>query len=493
MSATDREPSSLPRFRFAPSPTGPLHVGNARTALFNWLAARHLGGVFVYRVEDTDRERSRPEFEASQMEDLRWLGLDWDEGPDLGGTHGPYRQSERTDFYRDGLKELESAGLVYPCYCTDEELEARKEEARRRGLQPHYDGTCRSLTSEQISRLESEGRRPAYRFTVPEGEVTVLDLFRGHVTFGAEMVGDFVVLRSDGLPTYNYACVIDDHGMAMTHVLRGEDHLSNTLRQKMLYDAFRWDPPHFGHLPLVLGPDREKLSKRHGDITLGRYRRMGFAPSALQNALALLGWSPGDDREIMTTEELIRDFDLGRVGCSASVFDQKKLNWIGQKHLQAASLEAILPLAHEALQGAGLTGELLEGERLTQLVEMSRDYIHSAGEIPEVMGYLIREPLEPDEDAIAALRDPKARSLIEVLQADLTRENRSSDLDDGRLAPKDWLKEAGKELSLGGRHLFQPVRAALTGRARGPDLAHIILWLGSRGVSRRLRAALEWD
>jgi glutamyl-tRNA synthetase len=425
------------------------------------------------------------------MEDLRWLGLDWDEGPDLGGSWGPYRQSERAEFYKAGLKDLEAKGLVYPCYCTDEELEARREKARRAGLQPHYDGTCRSLTSERKSRFEAEGRRPAHRFIVPEEEVTILDLFRGHVTFGAEMVGDFVVLRGGGLPTYNYACVIDDHGMAMTHVLRGEDHLSNTLRQEMLYRAFGWNPPHFGHLPLVLGSDREKLSKRHGDITLSRYRKQGFAPSALQNALALLGWSPGDDREVMTTEELIRDFDLGRVGRSASVFDQDKLNWIGQKHHQMAPVEVLVPLARKALGEAGLESELVQGERLTQLIELSRDYVHSAGEIPEAMGYLLREPLEAQEEARAVLRDPKARSLVEALGTDI--EARSSDLDSGKLAPTEWLKEVGKGLSLKGRHLFQPVRAALTGRLSGPDLAHIIIWLGSRGVSRRLRAALHWD
>jgi glutamyl/glutaminyl-tRNA synthetase len=305
------------------------------------------------------------------------------------------------------------------------------------------------------------------------------------------MVGDFVVLRGDGLPTYNYACVIDDHAMAMTHVLRGEDHLSNTLRQEMLYRAFGWNPPHFGHLPLVLGSDREKLSKRHGDTTLGRYRKQGFAPSALQNALALLGWSPGDDREIMTTEELIRDFDLGRVGRSASVFDQDKLKWMGQKHHQTTPVEALIPLARKAFRDAEIESELVQGERLIQLIELSRDYVHSAGGIPEAMGYLVREPLEPQEEARAVLRDPKARSLVEALETDV--EARSLALDSGELAPTEWLKEIGKGLSLKGRQLFQPVRAALTGRLSGPDLAHIILWLGSRGVSRRFRAALQWD
>ena len=480
------------RLRFAPSPTGPLHVGNARTALFNWLAARRLGGAFIYRVEDTDRERSRPEFEASQMDDLRWLGLEWQEGPDVGGASGPYRQSERASFYREAAASLEEKGLVFPCYCTDEELEMRRERALADGRSPHYDGTCLRLTDAQRRRYETEGRGKATRFHVPGSGISVRDLFRADVTFGADMVGDFVILRADGLPTYNFACVVDDRAMAVTHVLRGEDHLSNTVRQVMLYEALAWEPPRFGHLPLVLGPDREKLSKRHGDISLGRFRREGYLPAAVRNALALLGWSPGENREILTTEELVRDFDLARVRRSASVFDVDKLNWIGQKHVQAAPAEEIAPLAAAAFEEAGIRGDLVRGERLLRLIRVFQSDLPFAGKLPELAGDLVREPVRPDGEAREAACGNAGRVLLRDLATDLADPGRVRDLDAGRLEPRQWMKDAGSRTGLKGKDLFQPIRGALTGTLTGRDLGPIIAWLGSEGVIRRLEAALLW-
>ena len=294
------------RVRFAPSPTGHLHVGGARTALFNWLFARHERGRFILRVEDTDVERSSADLETGILEDLRWLGLVWDEGPDRGGAFGPYRQSERVAAYRDGARRLVAEGKAYPCFCTDEELERKKEARRAANLPPQYDGACRRLSETERARKRSEGRPESVRFVVPDDAGRRLDdLIRGEVAFPGGMVGDFVILRSNGLPTYNFAAATDDAAMAITHVIRGEEHLSNTLRQIMIYEAFDLAPPAFAHIPLILGPDRSKLSKRHGAPNVYDFHMRGYPAEAIVNYLAFLGWSPPGEGEILRLLEEI--------------------------------------------------------------------------------------------------------------------------------------------------------------------------------------------
>ncbi|HRR42783.1 MAG TPA: glutamate--tRNA ligase, partial [Syntrophales bacterium] len=316
------------RVRFAPSPTGDLHVGNARTALLNWLFARHHGGDFILRVEDTDRVRTSDVYERNILEDLMWLGIDWDEGPEKDGPFGPYRQSGRLEIYRGYLERLVAEGRAYRCYCTEEELEKERAGLLSRGKAPRYGGRCRNLTVEQGKKFDDEGRAYAYRFRVEEGLIEFTDLIRGPMKFNAEDIGDFIVLRSNAVPAYNFAVVIDDYLMKVSHVIRGEDHLSNTAAQLMLYAAFGFTPPVFAHHALILGKDRAKLSKRHGSVTVREFRRQGILPEAMVNYLALMGSSYGEGREVMTLAEIVNEFSLDRIGKGGAVFDEEKLDWL---------------------------------------------------------------------------------------------------------------------------------------------------------------------
>ena len=300
------------RVRFAPSPTGPFHIGGARSALFNWLLARKLGGKMVLRIEDTDRKRSTPESEENIKNSLRWLGMDWDEGVDVGGPYGPYRQMERLDIYKKYTDQLLAEGKAYYCYCTPEELEEERQGLLKEGKMPRYMGKCRELTPEQIAKYEAEGRKPSVR---------VHDLIRGDVEFDSNGIGDFVIVKSDGIPTYNYAVVIDDSLMHVTHVIRAEEHLSNTPRQLLVYDALGFEKPVFGHVSLILGTDHTKMSKRHGATSLDAYRQKGYIPAGLNNFLALLGWAPSGEKEIFTMEEAIQEFSLDHVAKNPAVFD----------------------------------------------------------------------------------------------------------------------------------------------------------------------------
>ncbi|MBI4410264.1 MAG: glutamate--tRNA ligase, partial [Gemmatimonadetes bacterium] len=319
------------RTRFAPSPTGSLHLGNARVAVLNWLFARHERGQFILRIEDTDVERTVASAEAEILDDLCWLGLDWDEGPGIEGPaeqgpFGPYRQSERGSLYRAQAERLVESGRAFRCYCSDEELEAKRRAALARGEKPHYDGTCRRLSAAQAAQRERAGRRPAVRFHVPpEGEVVVRDVVRGEVRFAADEIGDFIILRSDGAPTYNFAVVVDDVLMEISHVIRGVGHLSNTPRQVLLYQALGRPAPVFAHVPQVLGPDRQKLSKRHGATSLAEYRRLGYHPDALVNYLSLLSWSSPSGEEFLVRERLLNEISLERIGSADVVFDPGKL------------------------------------------------------------------------------------------------------------------------------------------------------------------------
>jgi glutamyl-tRNA synthetase/nondiscriminating glutamyl-tRNA synthetase len=322
------------RVRFAPSPTGYVHVGNARTELFNWLFARHQGGQFILRIEDTDAERSKPEYERQLIHDLRWFGLDWDEGPDVGGPHGPYRQSERQAIYAEQVEKLIAQGDAYYCFCTAEQLEAERQEELKAGRQPRYSGRCRKLAADEVSRRKSAGEPAAVRLKIAESSFFWNDRVHGPTTISSDVIGDPVIVRSEGLPAYNFAVVIDDHLMEITHVIRGDDHISNTPRQLAVYRALGWEPPEFAHLSTILGPDRTRLSKRHGATSMESFREMGILPEALRNYLLLLGWSASDGKtEILNTAEMIAQFSLDRITKSPAVFDPQKLSWLNGVYL----------------------------------------------------------------------------------------------------------------------------------------------------------------
>ncbi len=471
------------RVRFAPSPTGWLHVGGARTAYFNWLFARQHGGRFVLRIEDTDVARNDEASERGVLEDLRWLGLDWDEGPDVGGAHGPYRQSERLARYREEAEHLVARGFAYPCFCTDADLQSWREAARAAGRPPHYGGHCRHLSLPEREAARAAGRPESVRFAVEARDWTLHDAVRGEVRFPAGMVGDFVLLRSNGLPTYNFACVVDDAAMAISHVIRAEEHLPNTARQLMLYAALERDAPVFAHLALILNPDRTKMSKREGEaaVAVSDWRRAGFVPEAMLSYLALLGFHTADEREILSREELLREFSLERVGRSGSIFDRDKLRWMNAHVLHHASGAELRAWAGEFLPE---TARALPAGRLEGLLELVRGNVATLAELPAELEPYLAERVSPDPEAAAALAGAPARRLCAELAADL-----EGLADWSGEVFKSALQSAGKRLGLKGRDLFQPVRAALTGRTHGPELPQVALALGRAACVSRLRAA----
>ncbi|SHJ04382.1 glutamate--tRNA ligase [Desulfofundulus thermosubterraneus] len=477
------------RVRFAPSPTGPLHIGGARSALFNWLFARNQGGTFIMRIEDTDLERSSRESEKNILEALRWLGLDWDEGIEVGGPHGPYRQTERLTIYQRYARQLLETGWAYHCYCTEEELAAEREALLARGEMPRYTGRCRHLCEEDRRRLEAEGRRPVLRFAVPSGEnIIVQDLVRGEVSFDADGIGDFIIVKSDGIPTYNFAVVVDDHTMGITHVIRAEEHLSNTPRQILLYRAFGWPVPQFAHVSLILGQDRTKMSKRHGATSIEQYREMGYLPEALVNFLALLGWSPGGEEEIFTLEELKRQFSLERVAKNPAVFDLDKLNWLNGHYIRQSPLERVTDLAIPFLQKAGyISGEVTpeQYQWLKQLVAAVRDYLTNLSEINQHVDIFFAPEVEPeDEEARSVLAGEQVPRVL----AALAEKIKATDGLNEETA-RSMLKKLPKELGLGARKVYLPIRVALTGRIHGPELYQVIALLGKEKVLSRLARA----
>ena len=472
------------RARFAPSPTGYLHVGGARTALFNWLFARHTGGTFILRLEDTDVARSYAEAERDLMTDLRWLGLDWDEGPDVGGPAAPYRQSERTDLYKEIAQAIMDSGKAYRCYCSDQELEARREAALAAGKLPHYDGRCWKLGQAEAARLETEGRRPSIRFVVEYDEVVLEDVVRGEVRFKSGMVGDFVILRSDGMPTYNFACVVDDWKMGISHVIRGEEHLSNTLRQYLIYRHLGAPLPVFAHLPLVLAPDRTKLSKRHGATSVGEMRALGYPAEAIVNHLVLLGWSPGDDKEIMTREEMSVRFSLERISKSASVFDRAKLDWVTLQHVKIMDVDRVVSGMWPFLEAKGYasadadlvwrTARALKetGKKFADLAEDAAIFLETGKAVPAELEPRLRTPaairaLGAFREALAGLEQVEKAGVSDLL---------------ARLVTETGLKKG---------ELFMPVRIALTGATKGPEIPVVVEVLGKARALQYLKRALE--
>jgi len=479
------------RVRFAPSPTGPLHIGGARSALFNFLFARNKNGKFIIRIEDTDLERSSRESETNILESLKWLGIAWDEGPDVGGAYGPYRQTERLPIYRRFTEKLLAEGKAYPCYCTEEELEKQRKEFMDRGELPRYNGKCFLLTPREKERYEREGRAPTIRFRVPAGkDIAVDDLVRGRVVFESGGIGDFVIVKSDGIPTYNYAVVVDDALMKISHVIRAEEHLSNTPRQLLLYEALGFPLPQFAHISLILGDDRAKMSKRHGATSLVQYRELGYLPEALVNFLALLGWSPGGEEEIMDLDELVARFSLDRVAKNPAVFDLEKLRWMNGVYIRKSPAERIARLAVPCLQKAGYLSEAPTDKEMkwAELVITAwQEHLGAVSEIVSHLDILSGEDVAIESDEAGAL----LREETFLAVADSFREKLNS-LDE--LTPettKQMLKSIARELKLGGRQVYLPIRVALTGRMHGPELIYLIPVLGKELVLRRMARALE--
>ena len=458
------------RLRFAPSPTGQLHVGNARTALFNWLLARGAGGTFILRIEDTDMERSTRESERAIVDDLRWMGLDWTEGIDAGGDHGPYRQSERLHIYRAHAVELMSRGHAYHCFCPADLLEADRQAALAAGRPPQYVGRCRDIPRDQARRRIDNGERAVIRFRVPPArDVVFSDIVRGEVRFNTGVIGDPVLVRSDGVPAYNYAVVIDDALMEITHVIRGEDHISNTPRQLLLYEAFGWRAPAFAHVSLVMGPDHSPLSKRHGATSVKEFRDRGYLPEALTNYLALIGWSPGDGEELLPIDELARRFRLEDVGHSAGVFDIEKLSWVNRHYLKAAAPERLARLAAPYLQQHGWISEPRDADLqfLQEVVPMAAASVDRLDQVPARLAFLF------DYSAERALAQPEtraeaeaARAVVTALAEELATAEPLRDRDAFRALAARVRARTGQK----GKSLFHPIRLVLTGESEGLEL-----------------------
>jgi glutamyl-tRNA synthetase len=445
-------------------------VGNARTALFNWLMARGQGGTFIVRIEDTDVERSTRESEQAILDDLRWLGLEWSEGVERDGDHGPYRQTERLHIYRAHAVELLSAGKAYHCFCSAEQLEADRQEALKAGTPPQYVGRCRTVSREDARKRIENGEGAVIRFRVPDtGHVTFDDIVRGPLTFDRDVIGDFVLLRSNGFPAYNFAVVVDDALMSITHIVRGEDHISNTPRQVLLYRAFGWTPPMFAHVPYVLGPDHAPLSKRHGATSVKEFRDRGYLPEALTNYLALIGWSPGEGEELLPIEELAKRFRLEAVGHSAGVFDPEKLAWVNRHYLKAADHRRLAELAVPYLRQSGWVSAATPNdlEFLTQVIPAAAFSVDRLEQIPQRLSFLF------DYSAERALENQQirheaesARAVIVALASELSASGPLPDRDAFRAAATRVREKTGQK----GKALFHPIRLALTGEAEGLEL-----------------------
>lgn len=477
------------RARFAPSPTGLLHIGNVHTALFTWLFVRHHNGDFVLRIEDTDRERSTDEYEQLILEDLSWLGLDWDEGVDIGGPYAPYRQTERMDIYREYAKLLLDQGWAYQCFCTPEELAADRAESTAQGGPPRYSGRCRNLTEAEREAFIASGRQPVLRFKTPKGEVVVVkDLLRGEISFNTDDLDDFVLVRSNGIPLYNFAVAIDDLTMKITHIVRADEHISNTPRQLLIYQALGAEPPEFAHVSMLLGPDRSKLSKRHGATSLREYKEKGYLPEAIFNYLATLGWSLPDNREIADREEFIRLFDLSRVSRSPAIYDPEKAAWMNGVYLRQANLADLSKLALPYLREAGLISdaEAVDRDWLQRVVDLGREGISCLSELPAAIELFFTSQPEYDQQAVAILSNDGVREILLRFRQSIAEWN-----DFNPEAIREAMKQVPREMGLGLGKAFKPLRVALTGKASGPELYHIISLFGREKVLARLDFVTE--
>lgn len=476
------------RVRYAPSPTGHLHIGNARTALFNYLFARSQGGKFIIRIEDTDQKRNVEGGEESQLRHLQWLGIDWDESIDKDGGYGPYRQSERNVIYKKYYDELLEKDLAYKCYCTAEELEEEREAQIARSEMPRYSGKCSHLSKEEEDKLIAEGREPSIRFRVPKGEIIKFDdMVKGDISFETDGIGDFVIVKKDGTPTYNFAVAVDDHLMKMTHILRGEDHISNTPKQIMIFNAFGWDVPLFGHMTLIVNENRKKLSKRDESIIqfIEQYKNLGYLPEALFNFIALLGWSPVGEEELFTKEQFIDIFDVNRLSKSPALFDMHKLKWVNNQYVKALDLDQVVALTLPHLQKAGKVSEQLTEEENTwvrKLISLYHEQLSYGAEIVELTELFFKEQIEYNQEAKEVLAEEQVPEVMASFAGQLERLE-SFTPDEIKAAIKAVQKETGHK----GKKLFMPIRVAVTGQTHGPELPQSIELLGKETVLNRIK------
>lgn len=478
----------LPRVRFAPSPTGYLHVGGARTALFNWLYARRHGGTFVLRIEDTDMERSSTDMVSGILSSLTWLGLTWDEGPGVNGPHAPYFQSERLEKYRAAAASLVASGHAYYCYCRPEDLAVKREQAEAAGSAWTYDRTCHKLPAAEIARREAAGQPRAIRFLVPPGVTRFTDLVRGHIEFAREHIEDFVVIRSDGYPTYHLSVVVDDVEMEITQVVRGDDHISNTPKQVLLYEALGAPVPEFAHVPLILGPDKKRLSKRHGATSVGEYETQGYLPEAMVNFLALLGWSPGGNQEVYSREELVERFTLDGISGGNAVFNPDKLDWFNQQHIMRLAPEEVLRRLRPEIEAAGLWRDAFEGgerEWIARVIELLKPRAKKLGDIVPALVPFVSDQIHYDEAAVA--KHLRGEGVTAHLSA-----WRDVVLGLPGLAPAETesaLRKLAEARGIKAGVLIHATRVAVVGQAVSPGLFEVLELVGRDRVAERLRAA----
>ncbi|MCL4472779.1 MAG: glutamate--tRNA ligase [Actinobacteria bacterium] len=502
------------RVRFAPSPTGTLHVGSARTALYNYLFARHLGGSYILRIEDTDVARSSSGHEQSIMADLAWLGLEWDEGPDVGGDFGPYRQSERSEagIYAHAAQRLLDEGKAYYCFCSQERLEEQKAKMLARGEMPKYDRSCASLQRQEASARVAAGEPATIRFKVPETAIEVTDIIHGRTDFSSEVIGDFIIMRSGGGVSYNFAVVVDDIAMGITHVIRGEDHLTNAARQVLVFRAMGHEPPAWAHHSLIMGPDGAKLSKRHGATSVGDFRGMGYLPSAIINYLALLSWSPAGEQEKLSKEEMVGGFELQRVSKSPAIFDIQKLNWLNGLHIRDLELSELHRALVPFMEGAGAAptakgesaataaaAEITAGQLAVAETAVQTSLVTLAEAPALIEEFFMVTPLAESEAALE-LREEGSGAVLEMALADAGRWPVAIEastaavaqaLDEARALLKEW-KKACKERDIPARRLFRTLRIALTGRESGPELPFLLSGLDGGTIRQRLESAKEF-
>jgi len=478
------------RVRFAPSPTGDLHVGNIRTALFDWAYARHTGGAFIFRIEDTDTTRVTDEYIQAAIDTLKWLGLDWDEGPEVGGPNGPYLQSQRLDIYAEWAQKFLDQKDAYHCYCKPDELEARREAQRAANVAPGYDGQCRDLTEAQIADYKAEGREAVVRMRMPDGSTTFTDEIRGDVTFDHKFVPDFVLVRGDGSPLYTLAVAVDDIMMKVTHVLRGEDLLSSTPRQIRVYQAMgvkSENYPTFAHLPFVMGQDNAKLSKRNGEVSIAWYRERGFLPEAICNYLALLGWSPGDDRENVTMKELTELFTVDKVHSSPARFDMKKLEAINGDKIRALTLDEFFNWSLPFLTKAGvISGSDAEIAVVRAALPIIQERIVTLAEVPAMLNFLFVKDFTVAEDCISKVNDEAAKAVLARSESELAKLSTWTH-DSIEAALRSSLIE---EMGLKPRIAFGAVRIATTGSNISPPLFESMELLGKEVSLQRIKFAL---
>lgn len=480
------------RVRFAPSPTGYLHIGGARTALFNWLYARHHKGTFILRIEDTDQVRSTEEAVNVILEGMRWLGLDWDEGPEKGGEYGPYYQMQRLNLYREYTEKLLKDKKAYRCYCTREELAESREKQAREGKNPKYDRHCLDLSEDEIKKHEEEDRKPVIRLKIPEKNIVFDDLLRGEVAFDGGLLSDFVIVKSDGIPTYNYAVVIDDALMKITNIMRGDDHISNTPKQILIYEALGFTVPKFAHIPMIMGQDHTRLSKRHGATSVMEYKKMGYFPEAVVNYITHLGWSSGGEREIFTKEELIREFSLDKISKHAAVFSMEKLNWFNSEYLKNMSIDSLTKMLLPFLKEANYIENekslsLAKNKYIKEVVKLMQGRIKNFSQFIDYADYFFIDKIDIEPQAFDSVLNKNGVPVI--LQALQEKLSLLEHWDEESI--ENATREVASSLQIKGGQIIHPTRVALSGKKIGPGLFEIMVLLGKEKTVNRLKEALE--